>query len=91
MVHAKTFLEKVGHPPNIDWVIVGSESGASARPMKREWVVSIQRQCAYRGIPFFFKQWGGIHKSKTGRLLDGRTYDEMPVHHGRSLALVPAD
>jgi len=64
---------------NIDWVIVGGESGIGARPMKREWVVSIQQQCSHMGIPFFFKQWGGLHKSKAGRLLDGRVYDEMPV------------
>lgn len=63
----------------IDWIIVGGESGHGARPMKREWVVSIQRQCADRQIPFFFKQWGGRQKSKAGRLLDGRTYDEMPT------------
>ena len=62
----------------IDWVIVGGESGFGARPMQKEWVVSIQNQCAENRIPFFFKQWGGRQKSKTGRLLDGRTYDEMP-------------
>lgn len=66
---------------NIDWVIVGGESGAGARPMKREWVISIRRQCERNHVPFFFKQWGGLHKSKAGRLLDGRTYDEMPEHH----------
>ncbi len=63
----------------INWVIVGGESGIGARPMERKWVVSIRRQCRLHGIPFFFKQWGGIHKSKAGRLLDGRTYDEMPT------------
>jgi protein gp37 len=62
----------------IQWVIVGGESGAGARPMRREWVLSIRRQCRKRGIPFFFKQWGGVRKSFSGRLLDGRTYDEMP-------------
>jgi protein gp37 len=62
----------------IKWVIVGGESGIGARPMERKWVVSIRRQCRLHGIPFFFKQWGGVHKSKAGRLLDGRTYDEMP-------------
>jgi len=63
----------------IHWVIVGGESGFGARPMKREWVLSIKRQCRQLGIPFFFKQWGGVRKSRAGRLLDGRTYDEMPV------------
>ncbi len=62
----------------IDWVIVGGESGGGARPMKKEWVQAIQRQCRENNIPFFFKQWGGVRKSKNGRLLDGRTYDEMP-------------
>ena len=62
----------------IDWVIVGGESGFGARPMKREWVISIRKQCRKYGIPFFFKQWGGVHKAAAGRKLDGRTYDEMP-------------
>ena len=62
----------------IDWVIVGGESGPGARPMKRTWVVSIRRQCREAGIPFFFKQWGGVRKKKAGRILDGRTYDEFP-------------
>jgi protein gp37 len=68
----------------IDWVIVGGESGIGARPMHRHWVVSIRRQCRVLGIPFFFKQWGGFQKSKAGRLLDGRTYDEMPVREQTS-------
>jgi len=63
----------------IDWVIVGGESGHGARPMKEEWVLSILRQCESAGVPFFFKQWGGVHKSKAGRQLDGRTYDELPT------------
>jgi protein gp37 len=62
----------------IDWVIVGGESGPGARPMKQEWVTSIKDQCAKAGVSFFFKQWGGVNKKKAGRLLDGRTYDEMP-------------
>jgi protein gp37 len=62
----------------IDWVIVGGESGPGARPMQRSWVVSIHRQCRDAGIPFFFKQWGGVQKSRNGRHLDGRTYDEFP-------------
>jgi protein gp37 len=62
----------------IAWVIVGGESGPGARPMKREWVVSIRKQCRDQRVPFFFKQWGGVRKAKNGRLLDGRTYDEYP-------------
>jgi len=63
----------------IHWVIVGGESGVGARTMKREWVVSIREQCAKARVPFFFKQWGGLHKKRTGRKLDGRTYDEFPL------------
>jgi len=63
----------------IDWVIVGGESGPGARPMKREWVLSIRDQCDEFGVPFFFKQWGGVRKKERGRLLGGRTWDEMPV------------
>jgi protein gp37 len=62
----------------IHWVIVGGESGHGARLMKREWVLNILQQCREQNVKFFFKQWGGVHKSKTGRLLDGRTYDEFP-------------
>lgn len=62
----------------IDWVIVGGESGPGARMMKPEWVRGIRDQCIKARVPFFFKQWGGIHKSKTGRQLDGRTWDQMP-------------
>ena len=62
----------------VDWVIVGGESGPGARPIEYGWVKNIQRQCANKKVPFFFKQWGGVHKKKSGRLLDGRTFDEMP-------------
>ncbi len=62
----------------IDWVIVGGESGPGARPMDALWVVDIQRQCAKAKVPFFFKQWGGVNKKRTGRELNGQTYDEMP-------------
>ncbi len=62
----------------IDWVIVGGESGPGARPMEPEWVRGIRDQCIKARVPFFFKQWGGVHKSKTGRLLDGITWDQMP-------------
>jgi protein gp37 len=62
----------------IDWVIVGGESGPGARPMEESWVLSIKRQCDAARVPFFFKQWGGVQKSKAGRLLKGKTYDAMP-------------
>lgn len=62
----------------IDWVIVGGESGPKAREMKREWVIDIRNECEKCEVPFFFKQWGGVNKKKTGRLLDGKTYDEYP-------------
>ena len=64
----------------IDWLIVGGESGPGARPMNANWVRAIRDQCLDGGVPFFFKQWGGIRKKDQGRLLDGRTHDEMPVH-----------
>jgi protein gp37 len=63
---------------NIDWVIVGGESGPGARPMKKEWVIDIKNQCKEAGIAFFFKQWGGVDKKKNGRLLEGQTWDDMP-------------
>ncbi len=62
----------------IDWVIVGGESGSGARPMDKAWVLDIRDQCEAAGVPFFFKQWGGVNKKKAGRELDGRFYDEMP-------------
>jgi protein gp37 len=63
----------------IDWVIVGGESGKKARPMHEIWVWDIMQQCRTQEVSFFFKQWGGKNKKKTGRLLGGQTYDEMPV------------
>jgi protein gp37 len=62
----------------IHWVIVGGESGPRARPMQSSWVESIQMQCKDAEVPFFFKQWGGVRKHKTGRTLNGRVFDEMP-------------
>jgi protein gp37 len=62
----------------ISWVIVGGESGPGARPMKPEWVHNIRRQCSKAGVPFFFKQWGGVRKAENGRKLDGKTYSEFP-------------
>ncbi len=63
----------------IHWVIVGGESGPGARNMKPEWVESVYRICLKQCVPFFFKQWGGVQKSKAGRMLHGRTYDDMPA------------
>lgn len=63
----------------IDWVIVGGESGPGARPMDPGWVTEIRDQCLDAKVPFFFKQWGGFRKKETGRLLDGRTWDQMPA------------
>lgn len=63
---------------DIDWVIVGGESGPKARPMEESWVIDIREQCQEAGVAFFFKQWGGVNKKKTGRILEGRTWDEMP-------------
>ncbi len=62
----------------IHWVIVGGESGPGARPMAEDWVVDIRDQCRRAAVPFFFKQWGGTNKKKAGRILDGRTWDQMP-------------
>lgn len=81
---------------NINWVIVGGESGPGARLIKKEWVIQIKERCIEQNVPFFFKQWGGINKKKAGRLLEDRTWDEMPitisgrqekVEHNKSLNL----
>ena len=58
---------------------MGGESGPGARPIDEEWVTEIRDQCLDAGVPFFFKQWGGVQKKKTGRILEGRTWDEMPA------------
>ena len=63
----------------IDWVIVGGESGPRSRLMKESWVTDIRNQCQEKKVPFFFKQWGGVNKKKTGRKLEGRTWDELPL------------
>jgi protein gp37 len=62
----------------IDWAIVGGESGPGARPVEPSWVIDLRDQCVRAGVAFFFKQWGGVQKKKTGRELEGRTWDEMP-------------
>jgi protein gp37 len=73
----------------LNWVVVGGESGPRARIMRKEWVTNIKEQCERVNIPFFFKQWGGINKKKSGRMLEGRTWDDMPpvVHPQLKLAL----
>ncbi len=63
---------------DIDWVVVGGESGPNARPMEEKWVLDIRDQCVDANVPFFFKQWGGFFKKRHGRLLENRTWDEMP-------------
>jgi len=80
-------LEDIGEIAldGIHWVIVGGESGHGARPIQESWVLDIKRQCEAAGVPFFFKQWGGVHKSKAGRLLEGRTFDDMPPRIARSV------
>ena len=72
-VHLGSYLKQ------IQWVIVGGESGPRSRPMKAEWATRIRDECLDAGVPFFFKQWGGRHNKAGGRELDGRTWDEMPV------------
>ena len=62
----------------VHWVIVGGESGPGARPLRPSWVLEVRDQCQEAGVPFFFKQWGGVQKSRTGREIDGKTYDEFP-------------
>ena len=63
----------------VDWVIAGGESGPGARPLDPDWARAIRDKCARSGVPFFFKQWGGTQRKKAGRLLDGRTWDELPA------------
>ncbi|HUT28392.1 MAG TPA: phage Gp37/Gp68 family protein [Sedimentisphaerales bacterium] len=79
-----SFEPLLGPVPNvdlegIDWVIVGGESGPGARPMQAEWATDIRDQCLAAGVPFFFKQWGGINKKKNGRTLDGRVWNQTPL------------
>jgi len=70
---------------DIDWVVVGGESGPESRVMKAEWVRAIRKQCIKNKVPFFFKQWGGFNKSRNGRHLDGRIWNEMPRTHNNKL------
>ena len=71
-------LEAVLGPGAINWVIVGGESGRGARAMDVSWVLRLRDQCRDANVPFFFKQWGGVNKKRTGRVLDNRTWDEIP-------------
>ncbi|GJL63448.1 MAG: hypothetical protein NPIRA04_21020 [Nitrospirales bacterium] len=73
-------LEELGmiNLKGIGWVIVGGESGPGARPIQKDWVLSIRDQCRNSKVPFFFKQWGGVRKKETGRKLAGKTYSEYP-------------
>lgn len=73
-------LEDLGqvHLDRIDWMIVGGESGPRARPVKQEWVRGLRDQALRARVPFFFKQWGGVRKKAAGRVLDGRTWDQLP-------------
>jgi protein gp37 len=68
---------------DVDWVIVGGESGPGARPMRAEWAVSLREQCRRGRVPFFFKQWGGLNKKRAGRMLDGEIHDGFPVQAAR--------
>jgi protein gp37 len=69
---------------NIDWVIVGGESGPGARPLRAEWAIDIRDQCVGARVPFFFKQWGGRSPKAGGRLLDGKVWNEFPSRYGAS-------
>jgi protein gp37 len=77
-------LGPIPHLPldGIDWVIVGGESGPGARPMPEPWVTQIRDQCMMKNVPFFFKQWGGVRKSRHGRSLEGREWNDMPHRRG---------
>jgi protein gp37 len=80
MLSVEPLLEDLG-PLDLDgigWVIVGGESGPGARPMDPSWARSVRDQCGASGVPFFFKQWGGVRKGRAGRVLDGRTHDDVP-------------
>ena len=72
-----------GFESPLHWVVCGGESGPRARPMDPQWARSLRDQCVIAGVPFFFKQWGGVNKKRAGRLLDGRTWDQMPRREDR--------
>ncbi len=72
----------------IDWVILGGESGPGARPLLEDWVIDVRDQCVAAGVPFFFKQWGGVQRKRNGRMLQGRLWEQMPVEDNRQVTLV---
>ena len=72
----------------IDWLIAGGESGPRARPIEPQWVRALRDECAALGVPFFFKQWGGVNKKRNGRVLDDRVYSEFPTRREAQLALI---
>ena len=81
ILSVEPLLEDLGeiNLQGINWVIAGGESGPGARVMRKEWVTRLRDQCAKESVPFFFKQWGGTNKAKLGRLLEGRTHDDVPA------------
>ena len=87
MLSIEPLLEDLGAIDlgGIGWVIAGGESGAGARPMDRTWITSVRDRCAEARVPFFFKQWGGVRKGSAGRILDGRTHDDVPARRAVSV------
>ncbi len=87
MLSVEPLLEDLGplDLTGIGWVILGGESGPGARPLKEEWVVNVRDACRAAGVPFFFKQWGGVRKGKSGRILQGHTCDEVPTRPIRNM------
>jgi len=87
-VSFEPLLADAGKPDltGIHWAIVGGESGPGARPMEPGWALALRDQCIRQSVPFFFKQWGGVHKKKAGRILDGRVWDEYPAARVRAVA-----
>jgi protein gp37 len=88
-VSMEPLLGSMGEFPveNIDWIIVGGESGPQARQIEKSWVIEIRNRCHRNDIPFFFKQWGGFNRKETGCLLDGKYYHQMPASRNDSLEL----
>ncbi len=87
MLSVEPLLEDLGKLDlaGIGWVILGGESGPGARPLREEWVVDVRDACHASGVPFFFKQWGGVRKGKSGRMLQGKTCDEVPTRSDRPM------
>ncbi len=87
MLSVEPLLEDLGplDLSGIGWVILGGESGPGARPLREGWVVAVRDACIAAGVPFFFKQWGGVRKGKSGRLLEGRTWEEAPPRSSKAM------